>query len=160
MPLQATFEKNELAVAAYVRLIRTAEALHTKVSQGLTSEGLTASQFSAMKVLRLKGPLAQKDIALSLLKTGGNITLVVDNLVRRKLVIRGHDPRDRRVARVELTPLGEATFDRIYPPHLSRIHQAMASLSNTELDSLQELLGKLELTSDSVCLAETESAIS
>lgn len=143
--------QNELAVSTYVCLVRTAEALHTRVSQGLIVEGLTPSQFSTMKVLRLKGPQAQKDIANHLLKTGGNITLVVDNLVRRSLVRRGNDPNDRRIALVELTPLGEATFDRIYPPHLDRIHRAMASLSDAQLDLLSDLLHALKLTEPAVC---------
>jgi MarR family 2-MHQ and catechol resistance regulon transcriptional repressor len=142
---------NELAVAAYVRLVRTAEALHARVSQGLVVEGLTASQFSTMKVLRLRGPQAQKDIANYLLKTGGNITLVVDNLVRRKLVHRGSDPNDRRIALVELTPLGEATFDRIYPPHLQRIHDVMASLSPEQLNALIDMLERLETPAPVAC---------
>lgn len=144
-------QKNELAVSTYVCLVRTAEALHARVSQGLIVEGLTASQFSTLKVLRLRGPLAQKDIASHLLKTGGNVTLVVDNLVRRKLVRRGSDPKDRRIALVELTPLGETTFDRIYPPHLERIHEAMANLSDAQLDLLSDLLHALTETSPAVC---------
>ena len=151
MQLTVPFEKNELAISAYICLVRTAEALHTRVSQGLIVEGLTASQFSAMKVLRIKGPLAQKDIATNLLKTGGNITLVVDNLVRRQLVRRGSDPNDRRVARVELTPLGEATFDRIYPPHVKRIQEAMAALSDEQLKALLKLMDPLETTPPAVC---------
>ncbi len=145
--------RDELAVSTYVRLVRTAEALHAKVSQGLIDEGLTASQFSTMKVLRLRGPLAQKDIATYLLKTGGNITLVVDNLVRRKLVRRGNDPNDRRIALVELTPLGEATFERIYPQHLERIHNVMASLSQDQLNGLLDLLEHLQSPAPVVCVS-------
>jgi len=141
----------DLAVSVYVRLVRTAEALHARVSQGLVEEGLTASQFSTLKVLRLRGPQAQKDIANYLLKTGGNITLVVDNLVRRKLVKRGNDPNDRRIALVKLTPLGEATFDRIYPPHLARIHAAMEALDCEQLRVLQDLLSRLEEPAPVAC---------
>jgi MarR family 2-MHQ and catechol resistance regulon transcriptional repressor len=144
-------EHKELAVSAYVALVRTAEALHARVSQGLIDEGLTASQFSTLKVLRLRGPLAQKDIANYLLKTGGNVTLVVDNLVRRKMVRRGSAPNDRRIALVELTPLGEATFDRIYPFHLERIRSAMAGLELEGLESLQELLADLQPVPEAVC---------
>jgi MarR family transcriptional regulator, 2-MHQ and catechol-resistance regulon repressor len=151
MSEQPVRTENDLVVSVYVNLVRTAEALHTRVSQGLIDEGLTASQFSALKVLRLGGPLAQKDIAIQLLKTGGNITLVVDNLVRRKLVKRGNDPTDRRVALVRLTPLGEATFDRIYPPHLQRIHGVMESLSSDQLSALQEVLERLESPVPAVC---------
>ena len=136
-------DNTETAVNAYVRLVRTAEALHAQVSQGLVEEGLTASQFSTLKVLRINGPLAQKDIANYLLKTGGNVTLVVDNLVRRKLVKRGVDVNDRRVALVELTPLGVATFDRIYPHHLNRIREAMKNLDGGQVEGLLELLEDL-----------------
>ena len=152
MPVRPPVIYNESAVSAYVSLVRTAEALHARVSQGLVDEGLTASQFSTLKVLRLRGPLAQKEIAKHLLKTGGNITLVVDNLVRRKLVRRGEDPNDRRIALVEMTPLGEATFDRIYPPHLDRIYEAMSGLGLAQLDQLRELLASLNAAVEpSVC---------
>jgi MarR family transcriptional regulator, 2-MHQ and catechol-resistance regulon repressor len=145
-------QRNELAVSAYVQLVRTAEALHARVSQGLIEEGLTASQFSTLKVLRMRGPQSQKDIANYLLKTGGNITLVVDNLVRRKLVLRGNDPNDRRIALVELTPLGTATFDRVYPSHLQRIHRAMESLSIEQLNLLADLLECVESPAPAVCV--------
>jgi MarR family 2-MHQ and catechol resistance regulon transcriptional repressor len=134
------------AVDAYVKLIRTAEALHSEVSRGLADEGLTASQFSTLKVLRLQGALAQKDIASHLLKTGGNVTLVVDNLERAGLVARERVPGDRRVTRVRITSAGEELFDRAYPPHLRRIETAMQGLGDAGLAELERLLDKLGVT--------------
>ena len=137
MKVQAT---QDTAVQAYVKLIRTAEALHVRVSRGLVPEGLTASQFSAMKVWRLHGSLPQRDIAKYLLQSGGNITLVVDNLERDGLAQRVRSTVDRRIVEVALTKKGEELFDRIYPSHLDRIRDAMSGLNSEELAELQALL--------------------
>src|SRR5271165_5761107 len=115
----------ETRVLAYVRHVRSAEALHQSVSRGLLVDGLTASQFSTLKVLRLHGPLALREIAKYILKSGGNMTIVVDNLERDGLVTRDRDTEDRRMVYVSLTPKGVELFDRIYPEHLERIRSAM-----------------------------------
>lgn len=133
----------EPSVQAYVRLIRSAEALHAEVSRGLAIEGLTASQFSAMKVLRIHGKLAQRDIAKYILKSGGNITILVDNLEKDGLVYRERDTEDRRVIYVSLTKQGEKMFDDLYPGHLERIREAMGGLSDDEYRQLTSLLERV-----------------
>lgn len=135
----------EPSVQAYVRLVRSAEALHAAVSRGLLLEGLTASQFSAMKVLRIHGRLAQRDIAKYILKSGGNITVLVDNLEQEGIVARERDTTDRRVVYVSLTKKGENLFDRIYPGHLDRIREAMGDLTESECEQLIGLLQKVSM---------------
>jgi len=130
-------------VRAYVRLIRTAETLHAEVSRGLALDGLTASQFSTLKVLKLQGALAQRDIAKYLLKSGGNVTMVVDNLEREGLVLRVRDTEDRRIVFVKLTALGEELFDKVYPGHLERIRSVIGGLSDVGCDELIDLLDQL-----------------
>jgi len=142
-PIKMTKSEQEIPVKVYVRLIRAAETLHATVSRGLTLEGLTASQFSTLKVLRIHGALAQRDIAKYILKSGGNITIVVDNLTRVGLVERTRDTEDRRIVFVKLTPLGEETFDRIYPGHLDRIRKVMGPLDDVECNRLLNLLEAL-----------------
>lgn len=150
----------ETKVQAYVRLVRTAEALHQEVSRGLMVEGLTASQFSTLKVLRIHGALAQRDIAKYILKSGGNITIVVDNLARMGLVVRDRDTEDRRIVYVRLTEAGEELFDRVYPGHLERIREMMGPLTEKECELLQTLLDKLSPPADSepACTPVAESA--
>jgi MarR family 2-MHQ and catechol resistance regulon transcriptional repressor len=133
----------EPCVQAYVRLVRSAEALHADVSRGLAVDGLTASQFSAMKVLRIHGKLAQRDIAQYILKTGGNITVLVDKLEQDGFVTRERDTADRRVVYVSLTPEGETIFDNLYPGHIERIREAMMGLSDEESTQLTMLLQKV-----------------
>lgn len=133
----------EPSVQAYVRLVRSSESLHSQVSRGLAVEGLSASQFSAMKVLRIHGKLAQRDIAKYILKSGGNITVLVDNLENLGLVARDRDTVDRRIIYVSLTEKGQAMFDDLYPGHLERIRSAMAGLSESECEQLISLLKKV-----------------
>jgi len=140
----------EPRVLAYVRHVRSAEALHQSVSRGLMVDGLTASQFSTLKVLRLHGPLALREIAKYILKSGGDMTIVVDNLERDGLVVRDRDTEDRRIVYVSLTPKGEELFDRIYPEHLERIRTAMGGLSEEECEQLMNLLAKLSPQEEAV----------
>jgi MarR family 2-MHQ and catechol resistance regulon transcriptional repressor len=159
----ATKHDVDLSVSAYVKLIRAGEALHSTVSKGLALDGLTASQFSTLKVLRLRGPLAQRDIANYLLKTGGNVTVVVDNLEKQGLVVRIRDTDDRRFVFVRLTSDGEKLFDRIYPAHLDRIRSVMAALDHQVMLHLVSLLETLHpAVEDPVCRAigvQTEESI-
>ncbi len=148
----------ETRVLAYVRHVRSAEALHQAVSRGLMVDGLTASQFSTLKVLRIHGPLALREIAKYILKSGGNMTIVVDNLERDGLVTRERDTQDRRIVYVSLTPQGEQVFDRIYPEHLERIRNAMGALSDQECDQLMVLLDKLSPQEQPVDCVSVEAA--
>src|SRR5688500_6455942 len=126
----------DIKVDAYVRLVRTADKVFADVSRGLAEHNLTASQFSTLKALRLKGPLQQKDVASSILKSTGNVTLVIDNLERRGLVARTRGVSDRRVFDVALTDRGQELFDSIYEAHLGRIREAMGSLDNEACEAL------------------------
>jgi MarR family 2-MHQ and catechol resistance regulon transcriptional repressor len=106
-------------------------------------DGLTASQFSTLKALKIHGALAQRDIAKHILKSCGNITIVVDNLAREGLVVRDRDTVDRRIVYVKLTPAGDALFDRVYPDHLKRIREMMGPLTASECEQLISLLEKI-----------------
>ncbi len=144
-------------VATYVELVRVAEALHSSVSRGLAKEGLTASQFSTLKVLKYRGAIPQKDIATYLLKTGGNVTVVVDNLEKQGLVRRDRHLKDRRLVLVSLSKSGEALFDSVYPDHLERIKSVMRPLNEAQLEVLNGLLHELHTTVvQPVCLPAVE----
>ena len=50
---------------------------------------LTVGQFGTLEALLHLGPLCRRDLGRKLLRSGGNITVVVGNLARRGLVRRG-----------------------------------------------------------------------
>lgn len=49
-----------------------------------------------LEALYHKGPLCKRDIAAKILKSTGNITLLIDNLEKNGLVRRERDNEDRR----------------------------------------------------------------
>jgi MarR family 2-MHQ and catechol resistance regulon transcriptional repressor len=127
------------ALDAFIKLTRASESVNARLNAELAREDLTVSQFGALETLFHLGPLCQKDIAHKLLKSGGNITLVVDNLQKRGLVERSRDGKDRRFVTVRLTDAGRALIEGVFPSHMARIVELMKALSADE----QEALGRL-----------------
>jgi len=87
--------------------------------------------------------MAQVDIGHKLLKSPGNITVVLDNLERRGLVIRKRDQSDRRRLLVRLTAKGREMIAAIFPKHLGEIVRCFNTLSESEQNHLGQLCRKL-----------------
>ena len=84
-----------LALDAYIKLMRAADSITARAHLVLP-DGVTLTQFAALEALYHLGPLFQSELAAKLLKSGGNLTLVVDNLERDGFVSRTRDAADRR----------------------------------------------------------------
>jgi MarR family 2-MHQ and catechol resistance regulon transcriptional repressor len=127
------------ALDAFIKLTRAADSIGTRAHGALRGQGLTVSQFGVLEALYHLGPLCQGELAGKLLKSGGNLTTVVDNLENRGLVERQRRPGDRRYVLVQLTPEGRHRIGALFPTHAARITAEMAALTGKE----QELLGRL-----------------
>ncbi len=66
----------------FVQLLRAAHSVFGRVHWHLSEEGPTESQFGVFEVLYHLGPLSQGELSHKLLKSGANLTTVVDNLER------------------------------------------------------------------------------
>lgn len=127
------------ALNTYTKLMRTAESVTSRVHRVLAEPKLTISQFGVLEALYHKGPLCQRDIASKILKSTGNITLVIDNLEKQRLVRRVRDNEDRRYLSIHLTESGTALISRVFADVKAAIVSEMTSLTENE----QELLGSL-----------------
>ncbi|MHC1696933.1 MAG: MarR family winged helix-turn-helix transcriptional regulator [Geobacteraceae bacterium] len=140
--------KTELrSLRTFVKLMRAAEALSTRVTRHLADSGLTISQFGVLEALYHLGPLCQRDIAKKILKSTGNITVVVDNLEKRGLVARVRGIEDRRFLTVQLTSDGEKLISEIFPPHAEAIIREMGILTEEEQVELGRMCKMLGLGS-------------
>jgi DNA-binding MarR family transcriptional regulator len=79
------------------------------------------------------------------------ITLLVNRLEERGWVQRTADPADRRVVLVELTREGQSVFDRIRAEYRALLHEDMAVLPDSDVETLaraveilDELIERLE----------------
>jgi MarR family 2-MHQ and catechol resistance regulon transcriptional repressor len=127
------------ALNTYTKLMRAAESVTSRVHRVLSAPKLTISQFGVLEALYHKGPLCQKDIAAKILKSTGNITLVIDNLEKQNLVRRERDNDDRRYLTVHLTEAGTVLIARVFADVEAEIVGEMQSLAEDE----QVLLGSL-----------------
>jgi MarR family transcriptional regulator, 2-MHQ and catechol-resistance regulon repressor len=133
------------ALDTFVKLNRAADSVTRRLSPGIDAAGLTQSQFGALEALYHRGPMCQRDLGTRLLKSTGNITLVVDNLERRGLVRRERSREDRRYVTVFLTDAGESVIAGFFPRHAEALTEAMSVLTAEEQEELGRLCRKLGL---------------
>ena len=132
-----------LALNTFVKLLRAAETVSADVHKEIGEAGLTVSQFGILEALYHLGPMNQKDIGKKILKSAGNITMVIDNLEKQNLVKRKKSIEDRRSYLVSLTQTGEQLIVEIFPHHSNRIYERISVLTQDEQKSLALLLKKL-----------------
>jgi MarR family transcriptional regulator, 2-MHQ and catechol-resistance regulon repressor len=132
-----------LALNTYIKLQRATNSLEARLAHRRTMADITGTQFGVLEALYHLGPLCQGEISAKLLKSGGNITLVVDNLEKRGLVQREREPHDRRMIVVSLTPAGRELISQIFPKHLAAIVDEMSVLTPEEQQTLGDLCRKL-----------------
>ena len=138
-------EKEVIALSTYVKLMRSVESITVRIHKHLASAGLTLSQFAVLEALYHLGPLYQREIGQKLLRSSGNITMVIDNLEKRGYVRRERKKEDRRFMMVRLTDEGFELISNVFPPHAAVIAREMSVLSTREQETLAQLCKKLGL---------------
>lgn len=133
------------ALDAYIRLMRGASSVASRLESRLLAQGLTENQFGVLEILLHLGPSSPGTLKSKLFTTGGNITMILDNLARRGLVGRERDPEDRRRITVRLTPSGRRLVERIFPGHVKAIVEEMGILSAEDQETLGRLCRRLGL---------------
>jgi len=136
------------ALNAYVKLLRASESVSARIHGHLAEARLTASQFGVMEALYHLGPLSQGELAKKILRSSGNITMVIDNLEDRGLVKRERNQKDRRFYAVRLTVEGRRLIGSVFPRHAAKIVEEMKSLTRTEQEELSRLCRKVGLRDD------------
>lgn len=130
------------ALDAYVKLMRASESVTSRSHAGLP-RGLTLAQFGVLEVLYHRGPLCASELAGKLLKSAGNLTLVVDNLERDGHVRRERDAADRRFVTIHLTPRGRDFIAGLFPEIAASITREINALTPAEQATLGRLCRKL-----------------
>lgn len=143
MEEKTTSETERQALKLYIKMMRAANTVTEKMHRHLTDKKLTISQFGVLEALYHLGPLTQKTIGEKLLKTSGNITMVIDNLEKQKLVIRERGREDRRCFNVALTSEGRELIHNLFPLHANTACRVFSVLTQEEQETLGALLKKI-----------------
>jgi len=127
------------ALNTYTKLMRASESVTGRGGRKMSDAGLTISQFGVLEALLHKGAMCQRDVAAKILKSTGNITLVIDNLEKQGLVKRERSLEDRRYYSVLLTDTGRKLIEATFAEVEAAIVAEMSVLTEEE----QEMLGRL-----------------
>jgi len=131
------------SVATYRLLLKTTLGLRRRMRRLFNAYGLTGAQFALLTRIPDEGiPLTQ--LAETAWADPGNTSGVVDRLAREGWVIRTRSDKDRRVVTIHLSEKGRALLGELIPRYEEAVTAMMSRLSPLELETLHQLLVKLD----------------
>lgn len=110
-----------------------------------TSVCVSRTEIGVLRSL-LSGPHRITELAAEERVTQPAVTLLVNRLAERGWVKRVSDPSDGRAVLACLTPAGEEVFARLRAEYRALLHEEMAALDDSEVETLAaavEILDKL-----------------
>jgi DNA-binding MarR family transcriptional regulator len=126
----------------WLRLLTCTSLLENEIRKRLKAAfGETLPQFDLMAQLeRHPGNLTMGELSQRLMVTSGNVTGLVDRLIRRGMVQRIPSPTDRRILYVTLTHKGRTLFRTMASRHERWVKELLGNLDNADVERLMELL--------------------
>jgi DNA-binding MarR family transcriptional regulator len=136
------------AVRLWLRLLSCTMVIEKRVKRGLADRfATTLPRFDILAALDRAGTgLSMGALGRALLVSNGNITGVIQTLVRDGDVAMATAPGDRRTAIVTLTDAGRRRFQSMAAEHHGWIEAMFAGLSPPEIAQLLALLDTLKIS--------------
>lgn len=133
------------AVRLWLRLLSCTMVIEKRIKRGLAEQyATTLPRFDIMAALdRAEAGLSMSALGRALLVSNGNITGLVQTLLRDGDVAMATAPGDRRTAVVTLTEAGRARFRMMASSHHGWVDAMFAGLSGAEKAQMLGLLGNL-----------------
>lgn len=104
---------------------------------------ITYEMFQVLGVLWKTDGVNQQEIADKVQKNKASLTSLIDNLVKRKLVVRSEDPNDRRNKIISLTKSGHKTCDTLQTVLAEFFELVKSDISGSQIESVTKMLRKL-----------------
>ena len=130
----------------WLRLLSCTTRVEDKIRQKLRETfGITLPRFDLMAQLeRHPDGLSMGELSRRMMVTGGNITTIVDQLEKEKLVLREVGANDRRSFTVKLTQAGKDAFTDMAIAHEAWVAGLFEGLSVSQQTELYTLLGAMK----------------
>ena len=105
--------------------------------------GVSVSQCHALMTIAERGSLSMRELAAKLFLTISTMTRIVDQLVKKKLVVRHPDARDRRQVLVEATDKGKEVLKEIDNAMINTQEGILSKLSSQEREVVIKAVAEL-----------------
>lgn len=101
---------------------------------------ITAEEWAVLLLLWQSDGRTPGDIAALTVRDKTTVTRLVDGMVKKSMVTRGEDPKDRRRSRIHLTQQGENLQGQLVPIAQGMIDRARAGLSSRDVETTVHVL--------------------
>jgi DNA-binding MarR family transcriptional regulator len=122
---------------------RIVQVLRTSSRDAERQVGLTAAQLFALQQLAASPGASVNELAARTYTHQSSVSVVVQRLVARKLVVKVISKDDRRRVRLALTDAGRAVLRRSPEPVQDRLIAGIAALPATQRQILIQALGRI-----------------
>ena len=125
---------------AFLELLRTTDMLSRGLIQVLKTEGLSATQYNVLRILRgAPGGLACGEIARRMITRDPDVTRLLDRLEKGGLISRCRETKDRRTVVARITPEGLKLLTRLDEPVQETHRKQLGHLGRERLRTFTEL---------------------
>ena len=133
------------------QIIKLSEGIFNAIPISIPAEwlssDLTVAQLRVLLVLKIQGPTRMSSIASELDVALPTATGIVDNLVKKSLVVRDSDSQDRRLVICRLSTEGQSLINRLW---LSGQFQMENLFDGLTLEGLRKVADVAQLLFDNV----------
>ena len=133
-------------VRLWLRLLTCTTVIEKRLKRRFADQyGITLPRFDVMAALdRHPEGMTMGQLSQALLVSNGNVTGVVQTLLRDRYLSIAPSPTDGRASIVRLTPLGQECFSGLAEAHHEWVDMMLASLTRDQRTTLFNLLGALK----------------
>jgi len=134
------------SVRIWLRMLSCTMTIEKLVQRRLGADfASTLPRFDVLAALdRSDEGMTMSELSRALLVANGNVTAIVQSLLRDDLVVTTQHPTDKRSSIVSLTAAGRAHFSDMATAHHGWLDDLFANLSPEEGDALYAALGHLK----------------
>jgi DNA-binding MarR family transcriptional regulator len=126
-------------------LVEMVSRFHREFVRRLRKEGLTLSQFWVLFHLRRLVPATPGRLANELGVTLPSVTHALNELESRGYLVRGHDPKDRRLVPLRITPAGERKAEILGRLLKEGVQRSLPEVSTEDWQAFQRVLTGLRV---------------
>ncbi|MCY9197765.1 MarR family transcriptional regulator [Bacillus atrophaeus] len=119
------------------------QKIQPEMVDSMEKQGVTPAQLFVLASLKKHGSCKISEIAERMEVKPSAVTLMVDRLEQKNLVVRKHDTEDRRVINISLTAEGDKKFEDILTGRKAILARYLSFLTEEELLQAAQITQKL-----------------
>ncbi|MDR0219679.1 MAG: MarR family transcriptional regulator [Enterobacteriaceae bacterium] len=132
------------------RLYRVSKIIEQRLQNTFKAYDISAIEFDILATLRrYNSPITPTEMYQSVMLTSGAMSTRIEHMVKRGLVEREANMKDRRSCKISLTSEGKALIDKAVETHLENERTILEALSDQQQEQLSELLRHWLLVNES-----------